>query len=213
MINLNKNQKLIILIVGLIILFVISFYIFQKVQDSKYEESMQEELLEGNAVVEEVKKEETGENYIIVHIAGSIKNGGIITAKEGSRVSDIINLAGGLSENSDISKVNLAYKVEDGQKIYIPSMEDKNVVDHYITFESGEGIIEQGNSEKQEIVNINTATQTELETLSGVGPSTALNIIKYREENGKYSSIEDIKNVPGIGESKFEQLKDSIKVK
>ena len=80
----------------------------------------------------------------------------------------------------------------------------------YITENVGENIIIEDITVKTELVNINTATQTQLETLSGIGPSTALKIIKYREENGKFKTIEDIKNVPGIGESKFDTIKNEI---
>lgn len=220
MINLSKNQKLIIIGIGIIIVSVISYYIFQRIENSKYELLEIEEVISNlnevgsnNTVTENIGIIDDGvEETIIVHIAGSVKNSGIIFAKEGARVSDIISLAGGLIDEADISKVNLAYMVEDGQKIYIPSIHDKE--EHYITGENGEGIVEQGNIEKPNtVVNINTANQTELETIPGVGPSTANNIINYREENGKYKTIEDIKNVPGIGDSKFENMKSYIKVK
>ena len=80
----------------------------------------------------------------------------------------------------------------------------------YITENVGENIIIEDITVKTELVNINTATQTQLETLSGIGPSTALKIIKYREENGKFKTIEDIKNVPGIGDSKFDTIKNEM---
>ena len=80
----------------------------------------------------------------------------------------------------------------------------------YITENIGENIIIEDITTNTRLVNINTATQTELEALSGIGPSTALKIIQYRNENGKFKSIEDIKNVPGIGDSKFEAIKNEI---
>ena len=82
--------------------------------------------------------------------------------------------------------------------------------DSYITESIGENIIIEDINTSTSLININTATQTELETLTGIGPSTALKIIKYREENGKFKTIEDIKNVPGIGDSKFETIKNEI---
>lgn len=80
----------------------------------------------------------------------------------------------------------------------------------YITENIGENIIIEDITTNTRLVNINMATQTELEALSGIGPSTALKIIQYRNENGKFKSIEDIKNVPGIGDSKFEAIKNEI---
>lgn len=134
---------------------------------------------------------------------------GIIEIKEGSRLADAIDAAGGLTEKADVNKINLAYVVQDGQKINIP---DVNSVenDSYITENIGENIIIEDIKVKTKLVNINTATQTQLESLSGVGPSTALKIIKYREDNGKFKTIEDIKNVPGIGDSKFQAIKNEI---
>lgn len=218
MINLNIKQKLIILVIFLIIVLVISYYIFQRIQTSNYEDieiedfvDMQNEEAENSINSQSVDIDD--EENIIVHIAGSVKKNGIIITKENSRISDIISLAGGLTEDADISDVNLAYKVEDGQKIYIPSIAEKETLEHYITKDAGEDIATQGSATEKITININTANQTELEMLPGVGPSTAANIIKYREENGKFKQIEDIKNIPGIGDSKFESLKDYIKVK
>ena len=101
--------------------------------------------------------------------------------------------------------------VQDGQKIYIPSINDDGNTEK-ITEGAGENIIEEdGNNISTNIkVNINTANQTELETLNGIGPSTALKIINYRKQNGNFEKIEDIKNVPGIGENKFDNIKNNI---
>lgn len=134
---------------------------------------------------------------------------------------------GGVREDAYTDDINLAYKLEDGMKIYIPTKQEKesaNTIDtsrtteaeseSYITTSSGVVVnSEESESIQSSKVNINTATQTQLETLSGIGPSTAAKIIAYREENGKFTKIEDIKNVSGIGESKFEKIKDDIVVK
>lgn len=169
-------------------------------------------LIYGNTVQSE---EETIDEEIIVHITGEIVNEGIVKIKKDSRIADVIEQAGGTTEEADLSKVNLAYQVKDGQKIYIPNINDKEnqkEVQDYITEDAGADVIIE-NEENGSKVNINSATQTELETLSGIGPSTALKIINYRKENGEFKQIEDIKNVPGIGEAKFEGLKEEICVK
>lgn len=116
-----------------------------------------------------------------------------------------------MTENADISKINLAYVVQDGQKINIPNV---NTVETevYISQEIGENIIVEDIKTNSKLVNINTATQAELETLTGIGSSTALKIINYRKENGKFKTIEDIKNVSGIGDAKFEAIKNEIYV-
>ena len=133
---------------------------------------------------------------------------------------------GGLKEEACVDDINLAYKLEDGMKIYIPSkqekQEEKNTIaedltQKYITTSSGlskeESDSQVTNSNKSAKVNINTATQTELETLPGIGASTAIKIIDYRKDKGKFKSIEDIKEVKGIGDSKFEKIKEYITVK
>lgn len=155
---------------------------------------------------------------MLVHITGEVKNWGVIELPEGSRVIDAVDKAGGFTDSADIEKVNLAYELSDGVKVYIPSKNEDEIGDtttqEYITADSGNNVITGGNDMKKEtkseLVNINKATQTELETLPGIGPSTALKIISYRNENGSFSSIEDIKNVNGIGDSKYESIRELI---
>lgn len=197
-----KNFKKIIflsIIVGVLGIYLVYHYVTNS--SSEYiEENI---YIETNNQVEE-------KNKIFLHITGEVNSPGIIEIDEGARLVDVIEAAGGFTENADINKINLAYLVKDGQKINIPNV---NSVDtnSYITENMGENIIiEDITSSSTNLVNINTATQTELETLTGIGPSTALKIIKYREENGKFKTIEEIKNVAGIGDSKFEAIKDEI---
>lgn len=124
--------------------------------------------------------------------------------------------------------INLAYKLEDGMKIYIPTKQEKENLENsnkaqedktesYVTTSSGVSSkseeIENKTSTQDVKVNINTATQAQLETLPGIGPSTAMKIITYRNENGKFTKIEEIKEVSGIGEAKLEKIKEFITVK
>lgn len=148
-------------------------------------------------------------NTIIVHVAGCVEKEGVVELEEGARIADAIEKAGGATLDANMSKVNLAYKLKDGQKLYVPSnIEDDE--ETAIVTEKGEGIQGEANGKTGAKININTATQTELETLSGIGPSMALKIIEYRTKNGEFNTIEDIKNVPGIGDAKFEAIKDEI---
>ena len=162
---------------------------------------------------------ENMEEMIIVHITGEVKNWGVIELPRGSRIIDAVNKAGGFTDSADLEAVNLAYVLSDGIKVYIPSKNEEEIgeftTEEYITIDSGDNVITGGEKmeeNKNELVNINKATQTELETLPGIGPSTALKIISYRNENGAFSSIEDIKNVSGIGDGKFESIRDLIGV-
>ena len=175
---------------------------------------------------ENVDKEIIEEDKICIYITGEVNNSGVYYLENGSRIIDAINLAGGTTNNANLSKINLAYVLEDGMKINIPSNNDlkNNPNFEYITKASGDGandVVKNidnesdslKSSDKIDVVNINTASQTELETLPGIGPSLALKIIKYREENGDFKSVEDIKNVSGIGDSRFENIKEYIVVK
>lgn len=164
-------------------------------------------LIFGNSTQNE---EDILEEEIIIHITGEVVSQGIVKIKKDSRIADVIEKEGGTTVEADLSKVNLAYQVKDGQKIYIPNINDnEKEIQEYITQEAGANIIIE-DKQFESKVNINTAAQTELETLTGIGPSTALKIINYRKENGEFKQIEDIKNVPGIGEAKFESLKEEI---
>ena len=222
MINLNKKQLAIMIGIGAIVISVIVYYIYKiSIPEENYEQLdiVSENDKEQNMGNVENQQEET--DLIIIHIAGEVKNPGIVKIKEGARIADIIEKAGGLTEKANITNINLAYVIEDGQKITIPSkenIEEKDNQNEYISNESGQGIIEENpktnsTTTKNTIVNINKANSEELQTLQGIGESTAAKIIEYRKQNGEFKQIEDIKNVPGIGNSKFEAIKESIKVK
>ena len=135
----------------------------------------------------------------------------MIRIEENSRIEDVIEKAGGLTEDADITNVNLAFIVEDGVKIRIPSTNDKDEID-IVTESSGSEVIDENDETSNGLININKASQAELETLNGIGPSLALKIIEYREQNGKFKTISDIKNVSGIGENKFNNIRDFIDV-
>lgn len=150
------------------------------------------------------------EEAIIVHVIGAVKNEGIVKVKENARINDVIEAAGGLTEDADLNNVNLAYVVEDGQKIYIPSISDnidKENMENMVSQGAGVGITGEVSESESGLININTAGQEKLQELPGIGSSTALKIVTYRSENGKFKDIEDIKNVSGIGEAKYEQIK------
>ena len=138
-------------------------------------------------------------------------------AKTGDRVIDLIAAAGDFTKEANLDKVNLAQLVEDQMVIYVPRVGEEDVGVASTLSASGGGAVTIGNegsaSSNENQVNLNTATQAELETLTGIGPSKALAIIEYRETTGKFQQIEDLKNIPGIGDKTFEKLQDSITVK
>lgn len=193
------------------------------------------ETIENGTINEDEESGEDEENLdsleitdsnICIYITGEVNNSGVFYIKEGSRIIDAINLAGGTTPAANLSKINLAYVLEDGMKINIPNNNDlkKEEEFNFITRASADTdkdiTYSKDNSENDntipktsQIVNINTASQTELETLPGIGPSLALKIIEYRKQNGKFSSIEGLKEVSGIGDSKFDAIKDLVTVK
>ena len=203
MIEFLKEKKLII---GALLIIILGggIYIYN-LNDEDVSIVNNNEILESEE--DEIDKKEQ-DNNIVVHVAGEVKKPGIVRLEEGSRLEDAINKAGGLTDNADISNINLAYILEDGTKIKIPSLNEKEIAESYII----EGIEEEKSQNKNSKININTATEEELETLDGIGASLASRIIEYREKNGKFKNIEDIKNVAGIGDSKYEAIKDKIKV-
>ena len=142
--------------------------------------------------VSTAEEEKTSQKEIVVHITGCVENEGIVKLEEGARIADAIEKAGGATLDAALGNVNLAYKLKDGQKIHIPSNIEENK--ETIVTSKGDGILED-ESRTDGKININTATQTELETLTGIGPSMALTIIEYREKHGDFSKIEDIKNI------------------
>lgn len=208
--NLSKKQWVILTLIIIVIIIVVGYYLFTNFQQIGYENL--EEEFENDMVENEIIQQEEKEETILVHIAGAVKKEGVVTLEEGTRIVDAINEAGGLDENADLSNVNLAYMISDGQKIYIPYIGEEASISN----ENGKNII-QGNTEENNstnsLVNINTANLSELLELPGIGSSTAQKIINYRTENGSFNSIEDIKNVSGIGDSKFENIKNYITVK
>ena len=212
--NLTKKQKIIVIAIAGIVVIGIMYFIYNKNQ-VKEDINIENEILVNNVSTNE---NNTNDDMVIIHITGSVKNPGIVKLKEESRIEDAIEAAGGLTENADITKVNLAYVVEDGTKIKIPSASEEDIGDEdIIDSKSGDNIIIEENTissnNSTQTININKATEKEFETLPGIGPSLASKIIEYRNQNGKFGSIEDIKNVNGIGDSKYEKIKDLITVK
>ena len=255
MFEFNNKKKIIIVVsivsvilIGIISYIISSFWGGESSEDFELEELKEndinsveiQEVVENSTSIEEQEganlneensikiRESTnlnGSKKIIVHISGEVISPGVISLEEGARIVDAINMADGVTEEADLSKVNLAYVLEDAQKIYIPNINEKEEKEIVENIEegvviSGSGMNDgnnsnSGNDYKNENVkiNINTANVKELQKLSGIGESIALRIVTYRKENGKFNSIEDLKNVSGIGENKFNKIKNNIFVK
>ena len=145
----------------------------------------------------------------LVDVSGAVAKPGVYKlSADDARVMDAIEAAGGLSDDADRARINLAQKVEDGEKVYVPREGEElgmdSQLDSKLSTRSSSGASQRG------LVNINTADETTLQSLSGVGEATAKAIIKEREANGAFESPEDLMRVSGIGEKKFAKFKDDI---
>lgn len=145
---------------------------------------------------------------IAVDIKGEVKKPGVYYVNDGSIILDLINEAGGTTNKANLDSINRAQKLKENECIVIPNVDDVN----NDVMVSTKGLTNNSSKKEDDKVNINTADVNELNKLNGVGPSKANAIIKYREENGSFKSIEDIKNVSGFGEATFEKIKDSISI-
>ncbi len=210
--NFTKREQIVILIfvVLVLVIFGYEFYIKKDIELIKADtknEIMKEDNIEIATIEDDISSKENIAKKILVHIDGEIVNPGVIELTEGARIIDAVNIAGGLTQFADEKRINLAKKVSDEEKIYIPRIgEDISEVDIISTNQANSVSSNKGK------VNINTASKEELQSLPGIGPALAEKIIEYRQ-NRKFSNIDDIKNVAGIGEKRFESIKDFIIVK
>ena len=169
-----------------------------------------------NENLDDMKNKETSSNDLStedkkVYISGEVKNSGVYDIKDGDRLDDLVKRAGGFTEKADINAINLALRLEDQMKIYIPNIdENQNINADNTNLAMGEVTSTNPKSSGQKI-NINLASKEELMTLPNIGEKRAQAILDYRQEN-KFTKIEDIKNVSGIGDKYFEAMKDLITV-
>lgn len=163
---------------------------------------------------EERNDKKSSTDKIFVYVTGAVNKPGMVELednKDGVRISNAVDACGGLLPTADLNSLNMAEKIQDGQHIRIPEKNidppaDNNSDSNNISKSSNKTVVNNDN-----IVNINTATAEELQTLNGIGPKMAERIIEHRKTNGAFKSIEEIKKVRGIGDKKFEKFKDHIK--
>lgn len=175
-------------------------------------DSNEEENTQNKEEVTSIKAEEISqETFLYVHLCGAVEHPNVYKVEDGTRLVEIIELAGGLTKTAAADFINQAMKVEDGQRIYIPTEEEMKDLNRSVLLEEGQDATKK---EKQpKLININQAEATELMELPGIGKAKADSILEYRNSNGKFEKIEDLMNIPGIKEGLFQQMKSLITVK
>mgnify|MGYP002437437448 FL=1 len=151
----------------------------------------------------------SAELEVYVDVDGAVVSPGVYRLKDGARVAQAIDAAGGLTAEADVTGLNRASKVADGQKIYVPKVGEQQAAAAVGGAESSAATT-PGAGSSSGLVNINTASAAELQTLSGIGPSMAQSIIDERTKNGAFASVDDLMRVSGIGEKKLAKIKDCI---
>ncbi|SKA94712.1 competence protein ComEA [Caloramator quimbayensis] len=191
--DLTRREKIGILVFSLILIFTLSFSYFKNKNASKIE------VMNEKAISKEENIEKMDD--IKVYITGEVKKPGVYSLKNGDRAEKAVELAGGFTERADKNSINLAMKLKDEDYIKVESTQSSS--------SSIQTNIQINLSNK---ININTADKEQLKTLPRIGDSLAERIIDFRNKNGPFKRIEDIKKVSGIGDKMFENIKDKISV-
>ena len=223
-----KNKKTIGIVIILIMVISISILMYGKNNNSVFKDKYME-----NIFIEDDNKEfESGEiiidggenniaessnlnleekinekeSLIVVEIKGEVVNPDVYTLNEGSIIKDLIDIAGGLTTEADISNINRAKEIKNHELIIIKNINDKTTEDEVIEDSISEEVIDDT------LISINNSDIEQLKEIPGIGEVKAKAIISYRESNGEFRSIDELKNVDGIGEKTFEKIKDNIKL-
>ena len=257
------NDRVKVVGIFVIIFLVLCGYFYftqgrQNVQQAKLQKQQLQQLVDGNEVnsstqqgsdqsddvaASKKKKYVNPDLLYKVHVAGEVKKPGVYALDDKARVIDAIEIAGGVTDEADLDRVNLAEYIKDGEKIRVPSFKERlssgesGFTGLSSDFDSKSNSLEsiassadtvkkgrykfgddaedsdEDRVEKSTLININKASVDELKQLPGVGSTIANSIILYREENGDFDSIEDLKNVSRIGDKTFSKIKDFITVK
>lgn len=204
----SKRERIVLLIVVISIISVVVF----KMGFKELEQVESQPLNFVSNINIEENPEPIQPTIIMVHISGEVYKPGIVQMDLGKRLIDAIQLAGGLKKDADLDRINLARKLDDEEKIYIPKVGEElnnDIIQVVMNNNTSSNSSNVNNSSK---ININKCSQIELESLPGIGPVLAGKIIEYRNAT-TFLTIEDLKQVSGIGDKKYEALKDLITVK
>lgn len=199
-----KENKIII---GVLSILVVGYFVVHQMeQPTKPSEPMVSRV---NQVTSEkdskIKSSQKGNKILVIDISGAVNKPGVYRLSNGSIVQDAIQMAGGLSQGADIHQLNQAQKITDSMKIFVPEKGETPP-----TATASQTSSSTGGSEQK--VNLNSATPDDFKNVHGIGPKKAEKIFNYRQKNGNFSKIEDLKKVGGFGDKSIESLKDSLTV-
>lgn len=204
----NKNKTMFIVVVIAVLFFIAYFQ--QNFKSEAEFQSLNDLSLKESSISSGSNNQKKAR--VIVHLSGAVQNPGVYKLNKKDRLIDLIKAAGGLTKNADLDKINLAEKLFDGQKLVIPSrlklqelsnsnIKPKNkLTNQHYSLENNDN----------NYLDVNQASQTELEKLSGIGPSKAAAIVKYRSENGNFAEKEDLLKISGIGPKTLANIEDEI---
>jgi len=208
MFNLSRQEKIVFLIIISALLITFSWKLYSKEKDSIIIVPTADM---GESDIRE-EKELIDKKICIVHISGAVNQPGVYQLTEGERIIDAVKMAGGEMESANIDAVNLAAHLYDGQKIVLPFILEDNEDEVNQNVLANEEFRQHDYSLSSSVLNLNAVTSNQLETLPGIGPALAERILSYRKNHGLFRNIEDIMNVSGIGEKRFESIKEYITV-
>jgi competence protein ComEA len=208
MFNLSRQEKIVFLIIISALLITFSWKLYSKEKSSitivPTAEIGENDNREENEIIDK--------KICIVHISGAVNHPGVYQLTEGERIIDAVKMAGGEMERANVDAVNLAAHLYDGQKIVIPFISENNADEVAQKDIANEELRQPDYSVNSTLLNLNAVTSNQLETLPGIGPALAERILAYRKDHGLFKNIEDVMNVSGIGEKRFESIKEYITV-
>ena len=205
--NFSNQEKITIILLLIVIIIVGGIVLYKNINnEDNFIVNRTSDISENNPTIQKEVPP------LIIHITGAIKNPGVYQLKSTDRIVDAVKIAGGATEEANLDLINLAALLKDGQKIIVPSKiynENGEEINKNID-NNAEVIYSSSSGSISGKININTANATMLQTLPGIGPVLSERIIEYRDQNGLFGVIDDIKDVSGIAEKKFEGIKDLI---
>jgi len=208
MFNLSRQEKIVFLIIISAILITFSWKLYSREKESitivPTADIGESDIREENEIIDK--------KICIIHISGAVNQPGVYQLTEGERIIDAVKMAGGEMERANVDAVNLAAHLYDGQKIVIPFISENKEDEVNQNALANQEFRQHDYSINSSLLNLNAVTSNQLETLPGIGPALAERILAYRKNHGLFRHIEDIINVSGIGEKRFESIKEYITV-